>query len=153
MNLLSIFDILYQSRFFTTFLVVAIILLTLLFSLLFFLGIRDAKKGKKDNTLEQEKKSKQPVLFINRKEKKEDVTFEEYSLTQNLENFKKTLEEEIKKEDKNLELKPDEKDFVEVLDEKKVPILDKEAIEDTIMSPILIDDEVDLEIPKSNKSA
>ncbi len=154
MKLLSIFDTLYQSRFFTTFLLVTIILLTVLFGLLFFIGIRDAKKDRKANTSAQEKKSNDPVLLVNnKKEKKEDVTFEESFLTQNLENFKKTLEEEIKKEDKVFELKPDEKDYVEILKEKKVPILDKEAIDDTVMSPILIDDETDLEIPKSKKNA
>ena len=97
MKLLSIFDTLYQSRFFTTFLLVTIILLTVLFGLLFFIGIRDAKKDRKANTSAQEKKSNDPVLLVNnKKEKKEDVTFEESFLTQNLENFKKTLEERKK---------------------------------------------------------
>ena len=154
MNLLTIFDSLYQNHFFTKFLPVAIIFLIVLFSFLFFIGWKDKKKEKKKESLEEENTNKESLYFANKKEKKSDVTFEESFLTQNLKNFKKTLEEELQKEDVGgIELNPDGKDLVEILEEKRTPILDKEIIEDTVMSTILIDEEEELEIPKSKKNA
>ena len=136
MNLLNIIEKIYESKYFTTFLVVAILLLIILFVVVLFLGKKDAKKS-----LEPPKEIEEDVKDITfntpaeLENIKEDVTFEMPVLTQNLENFKKNLEEEIQKED-NAQIRKTSGNH-NTKNEKPVKILDMDEIEETTIIPII----------------
>ena len=95
MNLLNIIDTIYESKYFPTILIISIIVLVFLFVVVILLGLKDAKKSKEPKKeMFQDIKD---ITFDTPSEKeaiKEDVTFEIPVLTKNLENFKKSLEEE-----------------------------------------------------------
>ena len=135
MNILNIIDTIYESRYFPTLLTVSIIVLVFLFIVVIILGIRDKKKSsesKKENV--QELKD---ITFDTPTEKdvvKEDVTFEIPVLTKNLENFKKSLEEEIEREEKINVIKTTT-DSIEK--EKTTKILDQKEIDNTDVIPII----------------
>jgi len=100
MKIISLIDKIYENSYFQTFLIGAIILLILLFIIVLIIGIRDAKKGtspKKEN--EEDIKDITFDIPTEVENIKEDVTFEMPVLTKNLEDFKKSLEEEIQRED------------------------------------------------------
>lgn len=138
MCLLNIIDKIYSNSHFTTILVVSIIILIILFGIVLFLGIRDAKgENKKDKNKKEELKD---ITFgpIDVKEKvNEDVTFEMPSITENLENFKKNLEEELKQDENKDGAEPEEGPYkvtevneienttaIPVVDEKKEDVFD-----------------------------
>ena len=130
MTILNIVDKIYESKNFKMILLVSIILLIVLFLVVLILGLKDAKRTKnpkrkidedlKDITFELP--TEDDKMEIN-----EDVTFEMTALTENLENFKKSLEEEIEKEDAAIDVKNHSEEG------KKEPkkILDKDEIENT----------------------
>ena len=66
---------------------------------------------------------------------KEDITFEIPKLTQNLENFKKKLEEEIQKED-NAQIRKTT-GLTLNKDQKSIKILDRTQIERTTLIPVI----------------
>ena len=135
MNILNIIDTIYESKYFPTILLVSIIVLVVLFVAVIILGKRDAKKAlnpKKENV--QELKDITFETITEKEAIKEDVTFEIPVLTQNLENFKKSLEEEIEREEKINVIKKSSDKKEEV---KQAKILDKEKIDNTDILPII----------------
>ena len=142
MVILNIIDSLYESKYFPTILLVSIIVLVVLFVAVIILGKKDAKKSlepKKENVLELK-----DITFTNITESesiKEDVTFEIPVLTKNLENFKKSLEEEIEREEKINVIKKTSDTKKEA---KPVKIFDKEKIDNTDILPIIDIDKEDI---------
>ncbi len=135
MMILNIIDKIYESKFFPPFLAGSLILLLLLFVIVMVMGIKDSKKIKEPKKeVEEEVKD---ITFETPKEAeaiKEDVTFEIPVLTENLENFKKNLEEEIQRED-NSEYEKTNK--TQEAQTKPIKILDMGEIEDTKIIPVL----------------
>lgn len=99
-EILNIIDKIYESKYFTTVLISAVIVLVVLFVAVLILGIRDANRLK--NPKRKDEDDIKDITFdvpSDALEVKEDVTFEMPALTKNLEDFKKSLEEEIQRED------------------------------------------------------
>ena len=147
MNLLNIIDTIYESKYFPTILIISIIVLVVLFVAVIILGMKDAKKEKEPKKNKREELT--DITFDSPKEKeqiKEDVTFEIPVLTQNLENFKKNLEEEMKREDEINVIKKSSS----IEDENKTKkILDTKTIDSTDVIPILETKiEESVELPK-----
>ncbi len=135
MNVLSIIDKIYESSRFGTFLTVSIIMLIILFCIVFFLGVKDKKKANnKKEKIEEEVNDITFDMPAELENIKEDVTFEMPSLTQNLENFKKNLEEEIQKEEMAEVRKTS--GLILPKEKKTIKVLDLEKIEDTAILPI-----------------
>lgn len=135
MNLLNIIDTIYESKYFPTILIISIIVLVVLFVSVIILGMKDAKKAKEPHKPKKEEVT--DITFESPKEKeqiKEDVTFEIPVLTQNLENFKKSLEEEMQRED---EINVIKKAATSNDENKNKKILDKQTIDSTDVIPIL----------------
>ncbi len=136
-NVLNIIDKMYSSEYFTTILIIAIIVLLVLFALVFIMGMIDNKKEelKKQKELSEE----QDITFNEIKEedkvKQEDITFEYPSITKNLEAFKTSLEKELNKESDNL--LPLEKS------QKPYKVLGVNEIEDTTIIPALSAEDLD----------
>lgn len=142
MTILNIIDKIYENEYFATALVVAIIVLIVLFAIVLFLGIKDAKKAKEPpKEVEEDVKDITFNMPTEQDKVKEDVTFEMPILTKNLENFKKNLEEEIQKED-SVEIRKTS-GLVLKEEEKPVKILDMGEIEDTAILPIIKSDKID----------
>ena len=101
MEVLNIIDKVYESKYFTTIIAAATILLTILFVIVLIMGIVD--KRRKLHPRKPKKEEFEKITFEQLKEEdntiKEDVTFEIPVLTENLENFKKSLEEEMSKDE------------------------------------------------------
>lgn len=135
MNILNIIDTIYESKYFPTILIISIIVLVFLFIAVILLGLKDAKKSKEPKKeIFQDIKD---ITFDTPSEKeaiKEDVTFEIPVLTKNLENFKKSLEEEIEREEKINVVKKESKAKEE---EKPTKILDKNEIDNTAVIPVI----------------
>ena len=96
MKILNIIETIYESKWFPTILLISILILVVLFIAVIILAKKDAKKDKEP--LKETIQDLKDVTFEQPNEKEiisEDVTFEIPILTKNLENFKKTLEEEI----------------------------------------------------------
>lgn len=135
MNVLSIIDKIYESSRFGTFLTVSIIMLIILFCIVLFLGVKDKKKASnKKEKIEEEVNDITFDMPAELENIKEDVTFEMPSLTQNLENFKKNLEEEIQKEEMAEVRKTS--GLILPKEKKTIKVLDLEKIEDTAILPI-----------------
>ena len=94
--MLNIIDQIYSNSHFTTLLIGAICFLVVLFIIVLYMGIRDAKKSKEPVIVDKEEKD---ITFDDvpkdNKELEEDVTFEMPTITKNLEDFKKGLEEAL----------------------------------------------------------
>lgn len=146
MNILNIIDKIYENKYFATILLVAVIVLVILFFLVFLVGLKDAKKAKQPKKqVEEEVKD---ITFDAPKEVepvKEDVTFEMPVLTKNLEDFKKSFEEEIVK-DQEIEVRTTKHVSLEEAT-KPVKILDIGVIEDTAVIPNIISED---DLPKMN---
>ncbi len=103
MNIMNIIDKIYENKNFTNIFLISIFLLALLFIVILLLGLRDAKKTKNPKKELKEEEVKDVTFSLptekEKEEIKEDVTFELPVLTDDLENFKKNLEEEIKKDE------------------------------------------------------
>ena len=103
MNIINIIDKIYENKNFTNVFLVSIFLLAALFIIILLLGLRDAKKVKNQKKEIKEEEVKDVTFKLpteeEKEEIKEDVTFELPVLTDDLENFKKNLEEEIKKDE------------------------------------------------------
>lgn len=137
-DILSIIDKFYESTYFRRGLIASVIILTILFIIVLILGLRDARKAKEPKkNIEDELKdiSFEDVPEIDNI--KEDVTFEMPSLTKNLEDFKKSLEEEIEKEEISSHADMVTEINTKEHESKKNKILDKEEIEDTSIISII----------------
>ena len=152
-NVLNIIDKIYSSEYFTTALIIAIVVLMVLFTVVFIMGMIDNKKEelKKQKELEAEN---QDITFSDIKEEdkiKEDITFEFPSITKNLEAFKKSLEQELNQEKDNL--LPLEKsqrpcrvlDVNEIEDTAMLPSLTAEDLEKTLILPKIKPDHINVE--------
>ena len=112
MKLLNIFEKLYNHPNFNTILLWLIIISIIVFALILFLGLRDKNKEEREALKEEEPED---ITFteIDEKDKiKEDVTFEMPTLTKNLVDFKKNIEEEIENSD-NVDIAPENNEKVE----------------------------------------
>ncbi len=135
MNILNFISDIYEHELFPKVLTISIIVLILLFIVVLFLGISDSKRIKKKVKIKEE--DVKDITFEDVKEIeniKEDVTFEMPILTKNLEDFKKNLEEEIRKENETeIELPATAKKE----EQKAIKILDIEEITNTSLIPIV----------------
>lgn len=137
MNLLFMSEI-YENANFTKFLIIAIIVLASIFAIVFLLGLRDLRKSKESNeVLDEDMKDFSFDIPDNAEQIKEDVTFEMPSLTKNLQDFKKSIEEEMQKENNEVAIKTEIKDKSEEEKIKPYKILDIDEIEDTSILPKL----------------
>ena len=148
MNILNIIDTIYESQWFPTALIISVIILVVLFIIVILLGVKDARKGKEPKR--ERLQDLKDVTFDTPSEKEaisEDVTFEIPVLTTNLENFKKSLEAEIEREEKVNVIKETSKEE----SKKQTKVLDKATIENTDVVPIIsLDDKK--EEPTKEKS-
>lgn len=139
MKLLNIFEKLYNHPNFNTILLWLIIISIVIFALILFLGLRDKNKEERESLKEEELED---ITFseISEEDKiKEDVTFEMPTLTKNLVDFKKNIEEEIEKyENVDVSLETAEKEE----DSKSIKVLDINDIEDTAILTQLFEEEI-----------
>ena len=150
MNLLSIIDKLYENDNFVTILIIAIVVLVILFIIVLILGLKDAAKSKKPKKVKEEEVKditfeegvKEPI-------EKEDVTFETPVLTKNLEDFKKSFEEEIQK-DQDVEVRTTAHSTLSE-STKPVKILDINVIEDTAVITPVTEEEVSVPTKEKDK--
>lgn len=128
--ILNIIDKIYENRNFTKYLVIAFIILILLLIIVYIIGKIEYKiKNAPKKEIEEDIKDITFDLPSEQNNIKDDVTFEMPVLTRNLEEFKKSLEEEIEKEEK---INVRKTSGVKVKEEtKSIKILDKEVIDDT----------------------
>jgi len=137
-NILSIIDKFYESAYFRRGLIATAIILVTLFIIVLIIGLHDAKKSKEPKkNIEDELKDISFEDIPQMDNIKEDVTFEIPSLTKNLEDFKKSLEEEIEKEEMSSHADMVTEINTKEHESKKNKILDKEQIEDTNIISIL----------------
>lgn len=122
---------LYTSSNFMKFFIYAFIILVVIFLIILFLGIHDQRKTKRKLAKEQKKEE---ITFDNNivleNNYLNDVTFEIPSLTQNLKDFKKNIEQAMKEEVQDFEIEKIEGKE----DKKQTVILDKESIDSTPIS-------------------
>ena len=140
MKLLNIFEKLYNHPNFNTILLWLIIISIIVFALILFLGLRDKNKEEREALKEEEPED---ITFteIDEKDKiKEDVTFEMPTLTKNLVDFKKNIEEEIENSD-NVDIAPENNEKVEE-DTKSIKVLDINEIEDTAILNQLFEEDI-----------
>lgn len=140
MKLLNIFEKLYNHPSFNTILLWLIIISIIIFALILFLGLRDKNKEEREALKEEEPED---ITFteIDEKDKiKEDVTFEMPTLTKNLVDFKKNIEEEIENSD-NVDIVPENNEKVEE-DTKSIKVLDINEIEDTAILNQLFEEDI-----------
>ena len=140
MKLLNIFEKLYNHPNFNTILLWLIIISIIVFALILFLGLRDKNKEEREALKEEEPED---ITFteIDEKDKiKEDVTFEMPTLTKNLVDFKKNIEEEIENSD-NVDITPENNEKVEE-DTKSIKVLDINEIEDTAILNQLFEEDI-----------
>ena len=129
---LNIISQLYDSENFVKFLIIAIIVLATIFAIIFLFGLRDLRKSNEpENNNDDDLKDFSFDIPADAEQIKEDVTFEMPSLTKNLEDFKKSIEEEIQKENNQVAIKEKNKEEKN----KAVRILDIDEIEDTSILP------------------
>lgn len=135
MNLLNIMTTIFEYKHFNTIIISVSLSLVALFIIVLIIGLKDSrKKVKKPIEIIKEFeeitfKEDQEELIIN-----EEITLEMPSITKNLEDFKKSIEEEIKQEqlDSNVQVEQSEdKSLME--DTKPVKILNINEIEDTVI--------------------
>ena len=133
MYTLNIFEKLYESSNFGTILMISMIVLVLLFLIILILGIRDSKKSKMKNFGKVNEVNDIKLEMPTEEDQiKEDVTFEVPTLTKNLEEFKKNLEDEIQNDNINEDVKVKK---TKSLNDSTRPfkILDVNEIEDTVI--------------------
>ena len=152
-NVLNIIDKIYSSEYFTTALVIAIVILMVLFTLVFIMGMIDNKKEelKKLKEIEDEQ---QDINYSEIKEEdkiKEDITFEYPSITKNLEAFKTSLEQELNQEkDSFLPLEKSQKPYrvlnvSELEDTTVIPTMTADDLEKTLILPRMKSDQIKVE--------
>ena len=133
---LNIISQLYDSENFVKFLIIAIIVLAAIFAIIFLFGFRDLRKSNEpDNNNDDDLKDFSFDIPADAEQIKEDVTFEMPSLTKNLEDFKKSIEEEIQKENNQVAIRTEIKEKNKEEKNKAVRILDIDEIEDTSILP------------------
>ena len=134
---MNIIDKIYSNGHFTTILIGAIAFLVVLFIIVLYLGIKDAKKAKDPAPKEKEEKD---ITFEEipqeQKEIAEDVTFEMGTITKNLEDFKKGLEEELQNDTTEIEPIKEEVPVEEPKEKKAEEVKTEEEVEDSFLDLI-----------------
>lgn len=133
MKILDFITKLYQNKNFIKYFLIALGIIVLLMIIVIVAYIKDKKK--KYETLEELEEDVKDISFELPKEFnqiREDITFEMPVLTKNLDDFRKSIEEEIKGEN------PENQPKIYVKRKKKNSnnrelILDRQAIEDTMI--------------------
>ena len=119
--ILNIIDQIYSNSHFTALLIGAIAFLIVLFIVVLYMGVKDAKKAKEPVV---DKKEEKDITFEElteeQKEVAEDVTFEMPTISKDLEDFKKGVEEELKNIPDTIEDVPEVVENVEDLDKTTV---------------------------------
>ena len=119
--ILNIIDQIYSNSHFTALLIGAIAFLIVLFIVVLYMGVKDAKKAKEPVV---DKKEEKDITFEElteeQKEVAEDVTFEMPTISKDLEDFKKGVEEELKNIPDTIEDVPEVVEHVEDLDKTTV---------------------------------
>ena len=135
MRLLDIMTTIFEYKYFETIIIAVGIFLAVLFLIVLFLGIKDSKK--KEIKKEIIKLEPEEITFDEPKEEliiNEEVTLEMPTITKNLEDFKKTLEEEIKNEQITSNVEVEKTEDKSLCDSTKpFKILDVNEIEDTVI--------------------
>ena len=151
--MLNIIDQIYSNSHFTTILIGAIAFLVVLFIIVLYLGIKDAKKAK--NPVKEDKEEKDITFEDAPQEPKdiaEDVTFEMGTITKNLEDFKKGLEEELQNDTSEIEIVNEEIPKEEQKEEvKEEPEKTEDEIEDSFLDLIDLKKDEEKEEPKKDK--
>lgn len=149
----NIIDKIYSNSHFTTILIGAIAFLVVLFIIVLYLGIKDAKKAK--NPVKEDKEEKDITFEDAPQEPKdiaEDVTFEMGTITKNLEDFKKGLEEELQNDTSEIEIVNEEIPKEEQKEEvKEEPEKTEDEIEDSFLDLIDLKKDEEKEEPKKDK--
>ena len=149
----NIIDKIYSNSHFTTILIGAIAFLVVLFIIVLYLGIKDAKKVK--NPVKEDKEEKDITFEDAPQEPKdiaEDVTFEMGTITKNLEDFKKGLEEELQNDTSEIEIVNEEIPKEEQKEEvKEEPGKTEDEIEDSFLDLIDLKKDEEKEEPKKDK--
>lgn len=133
--ILNIIEKIYGNSNFKKYLIIAFIILVLLLVIVYIIGKLEYKKKnapKKDP--EDDLKDITFDLPLEATNINEDVTFEMPVLTRNLEEFKKSLEEEIEKEEE-IAVRKTSGTKIE-RETKAIKILDKDVIDDTAIVPL-----------------
>ena len=119
--ILNIIDQIYSNSHFTALLIGAIAFLIVLFIVVLYMDVKDAKKAKEPVV---DKKEEKDITFEElteeQKEVAEDVTFEMPTISKDLEDFKKGVEEELKNIPDTIEDVPEVVENVEDLDKTTV---------------------------------
>ena len=149
----NIIDKIYSNSHFTTILIGAIAFLVVLFIIVLYLGIKDAKKV---NNSSKEEKEEKDITFEDvpqePKDIAEDVTFEMGTITKNLEDFKKGLEEELQNDTSEIEIVNEEIPKEEQKEEvKEEPEKTEDEIEDSFLDLIDLKKDEEKEEPKKDK--
>ena len=132
MNLMDIITTIFEYKYFGTIIISISIFLVLLFIIVLILGLVDAhKKNKKPVEIFK----KEDITFEAPKEEliiSEEITLEMPSITKNLEDFKKSIEEEIKQEEITSNIEVEQSNDKPLLDNSKpIKILNINEIENT----------------------
>lgn len=148
MKLLNIITTIFEYKYFETIILAVAIFLVVLFLIVLFLGIKDSKKKEKKQKVI--KIEPEEITFEESKEEliiNEEVTLEMPTITKNLEDFKKTLEEEIKNEYMSSNVEVEKTEDKSLCDSTKpFKILDVNEIEDTVIM-----ETVSVETPKQKE--
>jgi hypothetical protein len=119
--ILNIIDQIYSNSHFTALLIGAIAFLIVLFIVVLYMGVKDAKKAKEPVV---DKKEEKDITFEELTEEQnevaEDVTFEMPTISKDLEDLKKGVEEELKNIPDTIEDVPEVVENVEDLDKTTV---------------------------------
>ena len=141
--MLNVIDRIYENAHFKQIFAYSIVFLIIIFVVVFLIGLHDARKEKRRITKDKENGdiSFDKTNIVD--EIDSDVTFEIPSLTKNLENFKKSIEEAMQEE------KMENYEVIKRGASKEVKnnkILDKDSIENTVIKDLpLVDEESNLE--------
>ena len=154
MNIMSIIDKIYESKNFSTVFMITVLVLAVLFIVILIMGLRDAKKAREPKKETREEDVKDISFELPSKEEKdeikEDVTFELPVLTDNLESFKKNIEEELEKEEEEIKITRTINDKKLENNTRPLKILDVSEIEDTTIIETIDENRI-AEIEKAKK--
>ena len=133
MKITDIITTIFEYKHFDTIIISVSIFLVLLFIIVLILGLLDAHK-KKEKPVELFEKEEE-ITFEAPKEEliiNEEITLEMPSITKNLEDFKKSIEEEIKQENITSNIEVEQSNEKPLLDNSKpIKILNINEIENT----------------------
>lgn len=147
MNLMNIITTIFEYKHFDTIIISLSIFLVLLFIIVLIIGLADAHK-KKEKPVEIFEK--EDITFEAPKEEliiNEEITLEMPSITKNLEEFKKTIEEEIKQENITSNIEVEQSNDKPLLDNSKpIKILNINEIENTQIVETIKEEKVETAI-------